>query len=143
MNNSSAPLDCSITSSDSVGYIAQEISTITLSNSSDYYCSADSDTIIISTSGTSMGCTIGSNMINNPSMTISSNGNVGIGTTTISSSSFNWKTEEFVNCLPDYNRIQKMCKEYPGLAIAFEKFKNVYKIVKDDYDTPKDKRPKP
>jgi len=51
--------------------------------------------------------------------------------------------EEWVNCLPDYDRIQKMCKEYPGLEIAFEKFKTVYKLVKDDYDTPKDKRPRP
>lgn len=51
--------------------------------------------------------------------------------------------EEWVNCLPDFDRIEKMCKEYPGLAIAFEKFKTVYKLVKDDYDTPKNKRPKP
>jgi len=51
--------------------------------------------------------------------------------------------EEWVNCLPDFDRIEKMCKEYPGLAIAFEKFKTVYKLVKDDYDTPKDKRPRP
>lgn len=51
--------------------------------------------------------------------------------------------EEWVNCLPDFYRIEKMCKEYPGLAIAFEKFKTVYKLVKDDYDTPKDKRHKP
>ena len=51
--------------------------------------------------------------------------------------------EEWVNCLPDFDRIQKMCKEYPGLAIAFEKFKTTYKLVKDDYDTPKDKRLKP
>jgi hypothetical protein len=42
--------------------------------------------------------------------------------------------------MPDINRIEKMCKEYPGLAIAFDKFKTTYNIVKDDYDNPKDKK---
>jgi hypothetical protein len=51
--------------------------------------------------------------------------------------------EEWVNCFPDFARIEKMCKEYPGLAIAFEKFKTTYKLVKDHYDTPEDQRPKP
>ena len=51
--------------------------------------------------------------------------------------------EEFVDAFPDYARIEKMCKEYPGLAIAFEKFKTTYKLVKDHYDTPADQRPKP
>jgi len=63
---------------------------------------------------------------------------------TIDSSSFTINLpEEWVNCLPDFDRVEKMCKEYPGLAIAFEKFKTVYKLVKDDYDTPKNKRPRP
>ena len=48
--------------------------------------------------------------------------------------------EDWVTKFPDFQRIQDMCKEYPGLAIAFEKFKTVYKLVKDDYDTPKDQR---
>lgn len=51
--------------------------------------------------------------------------------------------KEFVNCMPDFDRIEKMCKEYPGLKIAFEKFKTTYYLVKDDYDTPKDQRVKP
>jgi hypothetical protein len=51
--------------------------------------------------------------------------------------------EEWVNCFPDFDRIEKMCKEYPGLAIAFDKFKTTYKLVRDDYDTPKNKRSKP
>lgn len=49
-----------------------------------------------------------------------------------------WKTK-----FPDFSRIQEMCKEYPGLQIAFEKFKTVYNLVKDDYDTPKDQRKRP
>lgn len=51
--------------------------------------------------------------------------------------------EEWVNQFPDFDRVQKMCKEYPGLAIAFDKFKTTYKLVRDDYDTPKNKRPRP
>jgi hypothetical protein len=51
--------------------------------------------------------------------------------------------EEWVNCFPDFDRIEKMCKEYPGLKIALEKFKTVYKLVKDHYDTPEDQRPRP
>ena len=51
--------------------------------------------------------------------------------------------EEWVDCFPDFDRLEKMCKEYPGLAIAFEKFKTTYKLVKDHYDTPEDQRPRP
>jgi hypothetical protein len=51
--------------------------------------------------------------------------------------------DEWINKFPDWSRVEEMCKQYPGLAIAFEKFKTVYKLVKDDYDTPKDQRAKP
>jgi hypothetical protein len=51
--------------------------------------------------------------------------------------------EEFVNCFPDFDRIQKMCEEYPGLKIAYEKFITTYKLVKNHYDTPEDERPRP
>lgn len=51
--------------------------------------------------------------------------------------------EEWVNQFPDFDRVQKMCEEYPGLKIALKKFKTVYKLVKDHYDTPEDKRPRP
>jgi hypothetical protein len=79
-------------------------------------------------------------------MTINSSGSIGIGTTTIGSinpSTFKWNNEEFVDTLPDISRIQKMCEQYPGFKIAFEKFKTTYYLIKDDYDTPEDKRPKP
>lgn len=42
--------------------------------------------------------------------------------------------EEFNGRFPDYDRVQEMCKEYPGLEIAYRKFKEVYKMVKEDYD---------
>ncbi len=42
--------------------------------------------------------------------------------------------EEFDGRWPEYERIMDMCKEYPGLEIAYRKFKEVYKMVKEDYD---------
>ena len=131
MNDSSAPPDCSTTSSNDVGFIAQEITTffpdtITLTSNA-YDTMASSNIITLDGNATSY--------------TISSNGNVGIGTISgLSASTFSWKNEEFVDCMPDINRIENMCKEYPGLAIAFEKFKTTYNIEKDDYDNPKDKK---
>lgn len=42
--------------------------------------------------------------------------------------------DEFDGRFPDYERVQEMCKEYPGLEIAYRKFKEVYKMVKEDFD---------
>lgn len=50
---------------------------------------------------------------------------------------------EWVDCFPDFGRIEKMCAEYPGLKIAYDQFKTVYALVREDYDTPKDQRVKP
>jgi len=46
----------------------------------------------------------------------------------------NFYKDEFDGRFPDYDRVQEMCKEYPGLEIAYKKFKEVYKMVKEDYD---------
>jgi len=52
---------------------------------------------------------------------------------------FSWgDAEEFVDAFPDWQRVQDMCKKYPGLEIALRNFQTVYTLVKDDYDTPKD-----
>jgi hypothetical protein len=53
---------------------------------------------------------------------------------------FNWSNSiEFVDSFPDWQRVQDMCKQYPGLEIALRNFRTVYTLVKDDYDNPKDK----
>jgi hypothetical protein len=106
--------------------------------------SSSVDTITLSgsyTTGTGYsGLTIGSG----GSYTFSSGAGGLTGITAQDISTFNWNlNEEFVNCLPDLNRIKQMCEEYPGLKIAYEKFVTTYKLVKDDYDTPEDQRPKP
>jgi hypothetical protein len=152
MNNSSVQTDYSITSND-IGITAQDVGSISLdtitidtsawnmssgSASSYYYTGSgiggSSNTITISNGGSSS--TIGS--------VGTSSGTINIGSISGAGTGFNWNvTEEFVDCLPDFNRLKAMCEEYPGLKIAYEKFVTTYKLVKDDYDTPKDKRPKP
>lgn len=131
MSNSSPPLDYTITSSSTGDTFTIDLSTLTMNSTSvtgsTYYYNSG-------TNGT--GYTIGNGQ---PTMTITSGGNIGIGATG-TASIFNWKSEEFVDCFPDFNRIEKMCEQYPGLKIAFEKFKTVYTLVKDDYDSPKDKK---
>jgi hypothetical protein len=132
MNNSSAPLDYSTTSSSDVGFIAQEISTIlpdtiTLTGSTYYNNMSSSGIVSIGAVGSSGTYTIGTGA------TVSIND--------VNTSPFTWKLpEEFVDAFPDYDRVQKMCSQYPGLKIAYEKFVTTYNLVKDDYDHPKDKK---
>jgi hypothetical protein len=136
MNNSSAPLDYSITSSDT--FTIDLSDTITLTSSYDNTTTGYS-AMTVSTGANSIVIGAGS------SYTYSTGGAGTIsGITAQDISTFNWNlNEEFVNCLPDLNRVKKMCEEYPGLKIAYEKFVTTYKLVRDDYDTPEDKRPKP
>lgn len=43
--------------------------------------------------------------------------------------------KEWENSFPDWFVVKAMIKEYPALEKAFENFKTVYEIVKDDYDS--------
>ena len=138
MNISSAQQTCSITSSDT--YTIDLSDTITLTSS---YDSLTGYSTMTTSTGTH-NVAIGAGSV----YTISAGGSGGAGTisgiTAQDISTFDWNlNEEFVNCLPDLNRVKQMCEEYPGLKIAYEKFVTTYKLVRDDYDTPKDKRPKP
>jgi len=103
-----------------------------MSSGTSYYyntgASGSSDTITISNGGYTI-----SGGITSPGYisSVSISGGSGTG--------YTWgTTEEFVNCLPDFNRVKAMCEQYPGLKIAYEKFVTTYKLVKDDYDSPKD-----
>ena len=124
----------------------QEISSITLTD--DQLAALTTSTITLS--GT------GSGYISNISYPCYTSGtSAGITyTTTASSTSFCipplnginisvWGQTEWVDSFPAWARIEKMCEEYPGLKFAFEKFKNTYNLVKDDYDSPPEKRIKP
>ena len=124
MNISSAQGSYSITSSDTVtidtGVIAQDISlvypdVITLSGSNDN--AIDSSAF---------------SNISNLDITWLSGGSGGSGYTATSSP---WiTTVPFENEFPDWDSVQQMCQKYPGLKIAFEKFKTSYYLVKDDWE---------
>lgn len=47
---------------------------------------------------------------------------------------------EWADSFPDWNRVQEMCKQYPGLEIALRNFRTIYELVKDDYDNPTPKK---
>jgi hypothetical protein len=136
MTSFSAPQTYSITSSDTLtidtstwanlSAAAGSLDTITISNGGNYTSSAYMSGMGVTSIG---GLTSSGNI-----SSINISGGAGTG--------FSWTApEEFVNCLPDFDRIKKMCEEYPGLKIAYEKFVTTYKLVKDHYDTPEDQRP--
>ena len=43
------------------------------------------------------------------------------------------ETVPFENSVPSLDKINKVCEEYPALRIAYEKFKNVWRICYEDY----------
>ena len=129
MTTSLAQENCSITlTSEQLNALStSSLDTITLSSTSSTYCysSATASTICFTGTGGTYYSTC-------PSTTI---GTISIGGL--------WGSAEWVDSFPEWNRIEKMCKEYPALKLAFDKFKNTYNLVKDDYDSPPDKRIKP
>jgi len=139
MNTSSVPADYSLTSSDTITFSSSATAdTITIDNSNmvsipstNYYYTSGSSTF---TTGSTVS-----------TITVGGVGGISsLNSYAIDASIFQVNVpEEFVECLPDFDRIQKMCKEYPGLQIAFEKFKTTYLLVKNHYDTPEDQRPRP
>ena len=68
--------------------------------------------------------------------------NSSVNTISIDSSSlFTYNMpKEWIDCFPEWRRVEDMCKEYPGLEIAFRNFQTVYQLVKDDYDNPTPKK---
>ena len=132
MSNSSQPPGLSITSSDTYTIDVSGLSTFNFTSN---------DTITLS--GYSP-CTVSyPTYYSSPSISTLTTTQIG-SITSIDTSAFTITfPEEWVHSFPDINRVEKMCEEYPGLKIAYEKFKTVYKLVADHYDTPKDKRPKP
>jgi len=105
--------------------------TFTISGPSEYsytYDSASMSTITLSPSVSTY--TIGS-----------SAGIIAQDIGSIDPSSFTFHMpKEWVDCFPDWHRVEDMCKQYPGLEIAFRNFQTVYQLVKDDYDNPTPKK---
>lgn len=42
-------------------------------------------------------------------------------------------SKEFINAFPNWDKMEKMRKEYPSLDIAMKKLEEVYKMVEDDW----------
>ena len=143
MSNSSAQLVYStispLTSSDTITIAPLDIAT--LANISAASGGLSNITISTGGGGGAGTYTIGSGLGTTVGGTINVSG--GAGSTYYNSTSQFSFGDDWVHKFPEFDRIQRMCKEYPGLKIAYEKFKTTYHLVKDHYDTPEDQRPKP
>jgi hypothetical protein len=135
MNNSSVQQDYLTTLDDlDLGDI-----TIDLGNTQSYTCSTmDVGSITLSGGSNASTVVLGGSSSNYAfSNNMSTTGNLSSDTITISNIDFNWAgTTEWVD-------VQEMCETYPGLKVAFDRLKVVYDLVKDDFDTPPEKRIKP
>jgi hypothetical protein len=107
-----------------------DISTITLDDTIDVSNITSTDTITIDTmagTGASGTFTVDTGFADN----IYSEG--------ITFDSGNWVSgQEFVDHLPSIDKVKSMCAEYPALEQAYEKFKHIYNLVKDDYNNGED-----
>jgi len=45
--------------------------------------------------------------------------------------------KEFEDTMPSLTKVEEMCKMYPAVDKAFENFKAIYNLVKDDYEARK------
>ena len=116
MNNSSAQETYSITlNSDTI-----DLSSITSAN-----------TVTLDTSTFAGTYTISSGI-----STISTLDTVTLTSLDSNNWSFNLPVE-WVDSFPSYSEVEKMCKEYPALKIAFEKFKRTYVMIEDDWESKK------
>jgi hypothetical protein len=96
--------------------------------SSSNYISTDMNTVSITGSGAGYSGVTYTTLTSNDTITLNTD------------YQFSWgDPQEFVDSFPDWQRVQDMCKKYPGLEIALRNFRTVYTLVKDDYDNPKDK----
>jgi len=46
----------------------------------------------------------------------------------------NTSFEEWIDTMPSMSKIKGMCEQYPAFQKEFEKFKQIYNLIKDDYE---------
>ena len=115
---------------------SQQPDCLTISSDADLTVDSTLDTITIDSSGMYYDNVYTNSVYNTSSVgTITLTGAYLTGSSTISFPDLSTATfpVEWENTFPDFNRVQDMCKEYPGLEIALKKFQEVYKMVEDDY----------
>jgi hypothetical protein len=136
MSNSSQPttlsqdlLDDIMITAGGAGLCASD--TITISNSYNYNTTCDYGTITLTSGSVGIGTSMagGTYTIGSGISSIDLNSNYTIN-----------YPEEWVNSFPDWDRVENMCKHYPGLEIALKNFRLIYELVKDDYDNPTPKK---
>ena len=140
MTTSSQQTICSTTSSDTITISSIDLSKLTTYDFSALSTSYNTATTCIPTITLT---NTGSCYSPSPStFTISSGSScptvIGGGFNTISNI-WGGNDQAFLTQFPDWSRVQEMCEIYPGLKIAFEKFKTTYHLVKEDFDNPENK----
>jgi len=50
----------------------------------------------------------------------------------------NTSFEEWVDTMPSIHKIKGMCEQYPAFQKEFEKFRQMYNLIKDDYEANND-----
>jgi hypothetical protein len=126
VSTSSAQPAYSITLNDTVTSVtAQEIGDFTI----------DLSSIIQQDMAASLTTSLNDVMINGVSVTLPSgsyDSTIRIDDSIFTSS---WITNvPFENSFPEWEDFQGMCKEYPGLAQAYEKLKTFYDLCKDEWE---------
>jgi len=79
----------------------------------------------------------GNDYIYNGSNTITINTSLAdTGDYSMSDDTFTINTsfEEWVDTMPSMHKIKGMCEQYPAFQKEFEKFKQMYNLIKDDYE---------
>ncbi len=137
MSDSSLPKDSSNDLTINVKSIDEIINDYSITNLNAISSASTSDTITITgSSGYNYSSGMSTITLSPSYTTINSIDTVSIDT---SQFTFNFP-KEWVDCFPDFARVEKMCEKYPGLKIAFDNFKVFYEMVKDDYDNPTPKK---
>ena len=111
--------------------------TITIDTSSNISTHTSPSTVTISGIDYDQGSLItdtGSEYINNITYSTSSS---SLNTVTLDDThwgdSIRWDQTEFVDTMPNLEKIEDMCKEYPALNKAYENFRTIYKMTLQDY----------
>ena len=109
------------------------IETITITGTNDYF-STDNTMYYTNSTGTLSTITIDtSSLIDTSPLINTSSYSPGSTSWEPLTSIYNWPNKEFESHMPDLTKVKEMCTMYPALDKAFENFKAIYDLIKDDY----------